>query len=67
MLWLFWSLVLLVAICTGLLVLALRGKQTDKTFRTLPAKKGPETLSSIAVRWRALRTAVAGLSGKPKG
>jgi hypothetical protein len=66
MLWMFWSLVLLVGICTGLLLLALRGKQIDKTPRTSPAEDGPDTLSTVVVRWRALRSAFAGLSGKPK-
>jgi hypothetical protein len=66
MLWMFWSLLLLVGMCTGLLLLTLRGKQIDKTPRTSPAKNGPETLSGVAVRWRALRAAFAGLSSKPK-
>jgi hypothetical protein len=66
MLGLFWALLLLLALCTGLLLLAPRGKQIDKADRTSRADDVPETPSSVAVCWRALRAAFASLRGKPK-
>jgi hypothetical protein len=60
MLLLFWFLLAVVAVCIGLLIPVPWSKQTDKTSPDLRSMNSPETDSTVAVRFRALRAALTG-------
>jgi hypothetical protein len=66
MLFLFWILLFLTAVCLILFMPALWGKHLYNTYRGTRAVNCPETHSPVAVRFNALRAAFTGLSGKPK-
>jgi hypothetical protein len=66
MMLLFWFLLVVVAVCIGLLMPALWSKQIDNTSRDSRPVNSPETDSTVAVRFRALRAAFTSLGGKPK-
>ena len=63
MMLLFWFLLVVVAVCIALLMPALWSNEIDNTSRDPRAVNSPETDSTVAVRFRALRAA---LIGKPK-
>jgi hypothetical protein len=66
MLPLFWFLLVVVAICIGLLMPVLWNKQIDNTFRDPRSANSPKADLTVAVRSGALRGAFVVLSGKPK-
>ncbi|MBZ5653815.1 MAG: DUF1761 domain-containing protein [Acidobacteriia bacterium] len=65
MLLLFWFVLFVVGGCLILLMPALWGKQIYNTYRGTRTATCPETHATVAVRFRALRAAFTGLSGKP--
>jgi Protein of unknown function (DUF1761) len=66
MLLLFWFLLLVVGTCVVLLMPALWGEQIYNTYHDARTVNCPETHAPVTVRFRALRAAFTGLSGKPK-
>jgi len=66
MLVLFWALMLLTAACLILFMPALWGKHIYNTYRGTRTVNCPETHAPVKVRFKALRAALTGLSGKPK-
>jgi len=66
MLLLFWFFLFVVGACLILLMPALWGKQIYNTYRGARTVNCPETHAPVTVRFRALRAAFAGLSGKPE-
>jgi hypothetical protein len=63
---LFWFLLFVVGTCLVLLMPALRGKQIYNTYHGARTVNCPETHAPVTVRFRALRAAFTGLSGRPK-
>jgi hypothetical protein len=63
MMLLFWFLLVVVAVCIGLLMPALWSKEINRTSPDPRPVNSPETDSTVAGRFRALRAA---LMGKPK-
>lgn len=66
MLLLFWFLLFVVGTCLVLLMPALWGKHIYNSYHGARAVNCPETHAPVMVRFRALRAAFTGLSGKPK-
>lgn len=66
MLLLFWFLLFVVGTCLVLLMPAVWGKQIYNTYHGARTVKCPETHAPVKVRFRALRAAFTGLSGRPK-
>jgi hypothetical protein len=60
MMLLFWLLLLVVAVCIGLLIPVPWSKQTDNTSPDARSVNSSETDSTVAVRFRALRDALTG-------
>lgn len=66
MLLLFWVLLFLVGACLVLLMPALWGKHIYNSYRDVRTVNCPETHAPVAVRFKAFRAAITGLSGRPK-